>query len=245
MPLDLTAIRARAEAATPGPWRRDGNHLAKIRGFDGDTVARIVYESNEEGFGPQNEADATFIAHARTDIPALCAEVERLRDLVRHQRGPLHDAGLLTDGEYAELAADHGAVARLEGYDALRERIAALEAAASAVVTEWAMIEGPDHCPHCGAEDEHRADENGPCPVGTLQALLHPAVRVMRNATPKPAETGDCRTCAHDTFGKCARPVDAVDPEVNNWIGAHLSDDTMTRRPDSPPCPGYRAKETT
>jgi hypothetical protein len=45
---------------------------------------------------------------------------QRLRDLVRHQRGPLHGAGLITDEEYAALAEDHGAVARLEGYDALR-----------------------------------------------------------------------------------------------------------------------------
>ena len=47
------------------------------------------------------------------------ARDQRLHDLVRHQRGPLHDAGLITDAEYAALAGDHGAVTRLEGYDAL------------------------------------------------------------------------------------------------------------------------------
>lgn len=58
---------------------------------------------------------------------AMVREVERLRDLVRHQRGALYDAGLVTDEEYAALAADTGAVARLEGYDRLRARIAELE----------------------------------------------------------------------------------------------------------------------
>lgn len=46
----------------------------------------------------------------------------RLHDLVRHQRGALHEAGLITDAEYAALASDHGAVARLEGYDAARDQ---------------------------------------------------------------------------------------------------------------------------
>lgn len=53
----------------------------------------------------------------------------RLHDLVRHQRGAIYDAGLLTDEEYAALAADHGAVARLETYDGMRARIVAMEAA--------------------------------------------------------------------------------------------------------------------
>lgn len=54
----------------------------------------------------------------------LDAENVRLHDLVRRQRGPLHDAGLLTDEEYAALAADHGAVARLETIDGLRASLA-------------------------------------------------------------------------------------------------------------------------
>jgi hypothetical protein len=96
-----------------------------------------------------------------------CAEVEseahRLRDLVRHQRGPLHDADLITDEEYAALAADAGAVARLLGYDEMRRELAelrtfgasihkavaaALEARAKeldiAADTQDAYAEGPD-----------------------------------------------------------------------------------------------------
>jgi len=59
-------------------------------------------------------------------VDAMAAENQRLRDLVRHQRGALHDEGLITDDEYDDLAADHGAVARLEGYDDMRGRYAAM-----------------------------------------------------------------------------------------------------------------------
>lgn len=57
--------------------------------------------------------------HHNCAVAMLDAQ-QREHDLVRHQRGPLHDAGLITDAEYAALAADHGAVARLESYDTLR-----------------------------------------------------------------------------------------------------------------------------
>lgn len=58
------------------------------------------------------------------------ADRQRLLDLVRQQRGPLHDADLISDAEYAALAGDHGAVARLEGYDAMRAQLATLTAKA-------------------------------------------------------------------------------------------------------------------
>lgn len=48
-PLDLDAIEARANASTDSPWAFAAT------------------------------ADAHFIAHARTDVPALCAEIRRLR----------------------------------------------------------------------------------------------------------------------------------------------------------------------
>lgn len=42
---------------------------------------------------------------------------QRMWDLIRYQRAELHEAGLITDDEYAELAKDHAAVKRLEDYD--------------------------------------------------------------------------------------------------------------------------------
>jgi hypothetical protein len=50
-------------------------------------------------------------------------EDQRLRDLVRHQRGALHEAGLITDDEYALIAEWGSASARrLEAYDAIKRK---------------------------------------------------------------------------------------------------------------------------
>lgn len=62
MSIDLEAIRRRADAATPKPWKLSGDYVS-----DGIHV-----------FLPPTTADAEFIVHAREDIPKLLAEVDRL-----------------------------------------------------------------------------------------------------------------------------------------------------------------------
>lgn len=69
------------------------------------------------------ETDGTTLPE---ELAALRSDRARLWDLVRHQRGELHVAGLITDDEWAFLIADHGAVARLEGYDEMRVELEAL-----------------------------------------------------------------------------------------------------------------------
>ena len=74
----LAEIKARCNAATPGPWHRhDTRDYAEIHTAEGE----------EQGFSPVALADADynadFIAYAIEDIPALLAEVERLTD--QHQ----------------------------------------------------------------------------------------------------------------------------------------------------------------
>lgn len=87
--LNLDEIKKRAEAATPGPWaaheRAHKNEWA-LRGPA--TSARTLVRE-----------DATFIAHARQDVPALVAEVERLREALR----PFAQLGALLDGGLAAL----------------------------------------------------------------------------------------------------------------------------------------------
>lgn len=61
--------------------------------------------------------------HGDRDVVVLMRDLkdpQRLWDLVRYSRGTLHNEGLVTDDEYAELAKDHAAVARLEADDADR-----------------------------------------------------------------------------------------------------------------------------
>src|SRR5260221_3437865 len=73
----LAAIRARADQATPGPWL--GLYLS------GDTITGVKNAAGAVGLGEVGltAADHKFITHAREDIPALLAEVERLRAFVQ------------------------------------------------------------------------------------------------------------------------------------------------------------------
>jgi Ead/Ea22-like protein len=83
----LEAIRQRAENATPGPWETcEISKLSHAKWFGvlgGESDDSLI----DIGVDTLNEADATFIAHARTDIPALLdyiaeleAELARLKD---------------------------------------------------------------------------------------------------------------------------------------------------------------------
>jgi hypothetical protein len=91
---DIEGIERRANEATPGPWNIDSHALGiwcpsekggetkifDIRGwgyFTGRGHGALAL-SAEEGKRRQT-ANGDFVAHARTDIPALLAEVKRLR----------------------------------------------------------------------------------------------------------------------------------------------------------------------
>lgn len=72
------AIRDREQAATPGPWCTDSweiyqgaEYMPGISYWIGETCR--ADEAND------GRADAAFVAHARDDVPALLAEIDRLR----------------------------------------------------------------------------------------------------------------------------------------------------------------------
>lgn len=93
MKLDTKAIRARADAATAGPWRAGHHDTHLVFGAIGEptlmapVLGRVVARANENF---PFEDDMKFIAAARTDVPALCDRVEALeaalRDLVEYER---------------------------------------------------------------------------------------------------------------------------------------------------------------
>lgn len=82
--LDLDAIEARANAATAGPWVQDLESFghADVYTQDASMFGGTVHTHDDPyprgGFNPAE--DAAFIAAARQDVPALVAEVRRLRD---------------------------------------------------------------------------------------------------------------------------------------------------------------------
>ena len=117
----LQEIEARANAATPGPWIGDGEFgFVFQRGASrAHCIARLDHEDVRDTSG----ADLAFIAHARTDVPALIAEVRRLR---------------------AEHAAALDA-ARREGAEGMREAAVAM---IGRRITAW-----DDDADECGDED--------------------------------------------------------------------------------------------
>jgi hypothetical protein len=83
---ELNAIRARCNAASPGPW------VSYIEGRDHTSGSSFIMTGKPGNRGPDIElsgatsADQDFIAHARQDVPKLLTEVERLRRLLDQAR---------------------------------------------------------------------------------------------------------------------------------------------------------------
>jgi hypothetical protein len=92
---ELKQIEARCNAATPGPWRVDNWRDRELRFIPNDYDED---ETNVQVGGPfgtsenpsQADKDAEFVAHSRTDIPAMAsalreawAENEKLRKIVK------------------------------------------------------------------------------------------------------------------------------------------------------------------
>lgn len=78
IPLDIDAIEKRCEAATAGPWEYSSRPLIA------EIASRLftVCHWPKSHSAPPRKEDATFIAHARKDVPALIAEVRRLEEAV-------------------------------------------------------------------------------------------------------------------------------------------------------------------
>lgn len=156
---ELAAMKARADAATPGPWRtwrgdvgdRYEVIISQLLGSNGREVMHL-----SGGFGHPNADDTAFIAHARDDVPRLIAEVERLRqEKVDAAKGYPNDLSTLPPNERAAILLanirkrgdEYGDVANSFG-DLLRDALvlAARELNEAEVEVEWLRAE----CSLCG-----------------------------------------------------------------------------------------------
>ncbi|MFB7866960.1 hypothetical protein [Streptomyces sp. NPDC056069] len=113
----LAEILARANAATAGPWCTDSWEIYQGEEY----VPGLSFWIGETCRGTadleQDRADAAFVAAARTDVPALVAEVSRLRAERRSTNEALSDAA--------------------EALQVQRDRIAELEAASRQWAVRW------------------------------------------------------------------------------------------------------------
>ena len=95
----LNEIEARANAATEGPWmgiRYPDGFLGRVIGGNGFGVA--------EDF--PDDADAEFISHARTDVPALVAALRAVLNL-HFKAQPIPAAfGTQEGGDYCVTCAE-------------------------------------------------------------------------------------------------------------------------------------------
>lgn len=156
---DLTAIRARVEAATPGPWGV-GHGTKIVRGYEptgpssytcisavaevADEYEREMWDEDGERYvHVEPEADAAFIAHAREDIPALLAVVDRLTGERDEARAAVSTLGpgvvAARDAVYAEQTAH--ASTRAER-DALREELAEARRALRQIADQTGPLDG-------------------------------------------------------------------------------------------------------
>ena len=81
----LDEIKKRIEASTPGPWRKEGN--GAVWGPCGDTGSMRVAMV---GYASFDESNTNFIAHSRTDLPALVEVVDAARDCLESADGDGH-----------------------------------------------------------------------------------------------------------------------------------------------------------
>lgn len=80
----IEEIRRRASAASDGPWNYD--HVGGFIAQHKTQCVLVQFWSKQEDDFPNSKANGRFIAHARTDIDFLLAEVDRLKAALEDER---------------------------------------------------------------------------------------------------------------------------------------------------------------
>lgn len=132
---ELAEIEARCNAATPGLWEMgmstdgsgDAGILAEVHGKQ-RVIGQVYAEVDAWGKDSLRcVRDADFITHARTDLPALVAELRSWREAMAHLREIGGSLGWTPEGWEATWEAWRGDV--LPGVLVGQDPLAAIEAA--------------------------------------------------------------------------------------------------------------------
>lgn len=143
--IDLDAIEARCNAATRGPWgHKEGTLKQYVFSLDPgeDFGFKLQNQHWEDGRDVPAKANALFVAHARTDLPALVARVRKLE---------------------AELGAAR---------ERACEQETALSDAAMQIATLQSMLQAAPvyHAARCGLMDPGAYDRQCTCAQGAFLA---------------------------------------------------------------------------
>ena len=92
-PEKIAELTALCEKAAPGPWRVGPVDDTRVEDAAGNEVAQIDGDYNQPDTWPQMEANAAFIAAARTALPELLAEVTRITREQQEERADWYRFG--------------------------------------------------------------------------------------------------------------------------------------------------------
>lgn len=203
--LDLDAIRARVADASKGPWTCGADGLVWAPRLGDPVSSSELIE------------DAKFIAHARTDVPALLAEVERLTGELATMTGHRDD----TQIEYDDMrdqrdgcrAALRAVAERLDQAGAERDRYGAAVGRVWTLITGWRQMD-PAASFDIGdvvaeVEDALSATQTPPATEGTSAPGTGASVGAGPAGGAPPAEVAKC--------GRCLQPFDPTDDRWNGY----------------------------
>lgn len=131
--LDEAAIRARVEAATEGPWFGAAGGLHVYGATPGDQVAKC-----------RRRADADFVRHARTDLPAALDEITRLRAALDDARAEFGEA-FARGAAWAAGDDEHSPATLLARAEAAESALAAVRALADRITERVEMLSDRKH----------------------------------------------------------------------------------------------------
>jgi hypothetical protein len=181
---ELADARARCDAATRGPWS------ATYHKDDRFGRCEVTFEAAADATKKSAEADAQFLAHARTDLPAALDEIEALRqhnDFLKELLADVNEAGGNPVTAYERGKAEERAALLEEAESRRGRKPKRLHTSMLAELHGWLVSRGPlKHEPRpsrLAAENARLAEENATLRAQTSRLAAENARLAEENAT--------------------------------------------------------------